>query len=114
MTEIEFPGLAVAARQLGLDDGTLAESVLCKLDCGYEEMEAVRMSIIEALQRRGAYHGKLKAAIDSGLIFQMAEDGDHDGRQRHEGLDRRGVQAGPASSGLWTGRTCGGGALRRD
>jgi hypothetical protein len=100
MTEIEFPCLDIATRRLGLNDGALAESILCKLDCGYEEMEAVRMSIIETLQQRGAYHGKLKAAVDSGLIFQMAEADDagcgHSGGRGQMAKIRHG-QAAPSS-----------------
>lgn len=73
--ELYFPSLAVAARRLGLDDGELAEAVLAAIGCGADEMEAVTMSIIEALQRRGAYHGRLKRAVEDGAIFQMTENG---------------------------------------
>jgi hypothetical protein len=69
MTEVEFPTLAVAARMLGLDDGALAEAILSGMDSGLTEREATVMTIVELLQRKGAYHGKLKAAIDSGAIF---------------------------------------------
>lgn len=71
MDNLEFPGLNIAARRLGLDVGELAESVLHAVDCGAHEMEAVKMTIIEALQRRGAYHGRLRRAIEDGTIFQV-------------------------------------------
>jgi hypothetical protein len=76
---VTFPALRIAARRLGLDAGDLAESVLHAVDCDQDEQEATRMSIIEALRRRGAYHGLVKAAVESGEIFQMREDGSHDG-----------------------------------
>ena len=71
---VDFLALAIAARRLGLDEGELGESVLHALGCGWDEMEAVRMSIIDVLQRRGAYRGRLKKAIDDGTIFQVSED----------------------------------------
>ena len=76
---VDFPALAIAARRLGLDAGELGESVLHAIGCGWDEMEAVHMSIIEVLQRRGAYRGRLKQAIDDGTIFQIAEDGNGNG-----------------------------------
>ena len=78
--DVTFPELSRAARRLGLDAVELAEAVLSAMDAGHSEREAATMSIVELLQRRGAYHGKLKAAVDSGMIFQMAEDGGNDRR----------------------------------
>ena len=77
---VEFPALGIAVRRLGLDAGELGESVLHAIGCGWDEMEAIRMSIIEVLQRRGAYQGRLKQAIDDGTIFQLAEGGNGNGR----------------------------------
>ena len=36
------------------------------------------MTIVETLQRRGAYRGRLKEAVDDGTIFQVAEGEDGD------------------------------------
>lgn len=33
------------------------------------------MNIVEMLQRRGAYHGRLRQAVEDGTIFQMTVDG---------------------------------------
>lgn len=68
-----FPSLGVAARRLGLNAGELAESVLHSIDCGTIETEAVRMSIIDVLRRRGSYRGRLKHAVEDGTIFQLQE-----------------------------------------
>lgn len=81
-----LPDLALACSRLRLDSGDLAEAVLSGMDAGFTEREATRMTIVEMLQRRGAYHGRLKKAVDDGTIFQMAEDGGHDRRgKRHMG-----------------------------
>ena len=72
--EINFPCLEIAAKRLGLDMSEMFEAVLSGLDAGYSEREAVTMTIIEILQRRGAYHGRLKQVIDDGTIFQIADD----------------------------------------
>ncbi|MCC8109783.1 MAG: hypothetical protein LIQ30_12235 [Planctomycetes bacterium] len=79
MDNLEFPGLTIAARRLRLDVGELAESVLHAVDGGAYEMEAVRMTIIVALQRRGAYHGRLRRAIEDGTIFQVDDTGANTG-----------------------------------
>ncbi len=82
--ELSFPALFIAARRLGLDAATeagIAEAALHAMDAGFTEREAVSMSIIETLQRRGAYHGRLKQAVEDGTIFQMREGGDDDGRR---------------------------------
>jgi hypothetical protein len=97
---VEFPALALAARRLGLDAGELGECVLHAMDCGWDETEAIRMNIVEVLQRRGAYHGRLKQAIDDGTIFQMSEDGGHDRRGTRR-MGRRSI--GPDSSSLSPG-----------
>lgn len=68
--------LACAARRLRLDDAGLAEAALCMMDAGYGEAEAVSMTIVEELQRRGAYHGRLKQLVDDGTIFQLGENGE--------------------------------------
>ncbi|MCD8139198.1 MAG: hypothetical protein LUE17_05390 [Planctomycetaceae bacterium] len=78
MDNFGIPGLDTAARHLGLDAGELAEAVLHAVDTGADEMEAVRMTIIEVLQRRGAYRGRLKQAVEDGTIFQMSEGGNGD------------------------------------
>ena len=69
--EIRFPALDAATGIFGLDAVTLAESALCKLDAGYGSAEATRMTIVEELQKHGAYHGRLKQLVDDGTIFQM-------------------------------------------
>lgn len=66
--------LAVACERLNIDDGPLGESVIQRVDAGAEEPEAVRMALVEYLQRRGVYHGPLKQLVDSGLVFQMRAD----------------------------------------
>ncbi len=73
-----FPEIAVAARRCDLDTEALAESALASYEAGFPRRQAVAMNIIEALRRRGAYHGRLKQAIDDGTIFQFCED-DADG-----------------------------------
>ena len=75
--EFNLLDLTLACSRLRLDAGDLVEAVLSGMDAGFTEREAATMSIIEMLQRRGAYHGRLKRAIDDGTIFQMAEN--HDG-----------------------------------
>lgn len=66
--------LAVACERLGIDDRPLGESVLHRVDAGASEPEAVRMTLVEYLQRRGLYHGDLRRLVDSGLVFQMRAD----------------------------------------
>lgn len=80
MNAVTFPGLRGACRYLDLDVGEVAEAVLHKLDAGYEDAEAVRMTLTEFLQRRGLYRGALRAAVESGEVFQMREGGDGHGR----------------------------------
>lgn len=87
MSKVTFPGLDVAAHRLGLDAGEMAEGVLHAIDCGHDEQEAMRMVLVDFLQRRGLYHGQLRRLVDSGWIFSLAEDdGNDDGRRaRHMG-----------------------------
>lgn len=66
--------LATACERLDIDDGTLGESVLHRIDTGAGEPEAVRMTLVEYLQRRGLYRGELRRLVDSGLVFQMRAD----------------------------------------
>lgn len=70
-----FARLKIAAKRLNLDFPETLEAALHGMGNGLTETEAMRVTIVELLQRRGAYHGRLKDAVDSGLIFQLrAED----------------------------------------
>ena len=74
-----LPDLEIACRRLRFEVVDLVEAVLSGMDSGLTEREAVTMTIIELLQRRGAYHGRLKHAIDDGTIFQLSEGNDGPG-----------------------------------
>lgn len=97
-TTIYFPGLALAARRLGIDRATeteIAEATLSAMDAGYSEAEAMRMTLVESLRRKVRYNGLLKIMVDTGVVFQM-EDGanaDGSGNRKHgrqASDDRRG------------------------
>lgn len=95
--EFALPDLATACRRLRFEVVDLVEAVLSGMDSGLTERKAVTMTIVELLQRKGVYSGKLKAAVDSGEIFQMSEDGGHDRRGARR-MGRRSVGPDSASS----------------
>ena len=66
--------LEAACRRLDIDGLPLCEAVIQRVDAGESEPVAVRMSLVEHLQRRGMYHGHLKRLVDSGLIFRVQAD----------------------------------------
>ena len=66
--------LAAACDHLGIDDCALAETVFQRVCAGESEPTAVRMTLVEYLQRRGKYHGILQRLVDSGLVFQVQAD----------------------------------------
>ncbi len=66
--------LATACGRLKIDDAPLGETVLHRMDAGASEPEAVRMTLVEYLQRRGLYRGELRRLVDSGRVFQMRAD----------------------------------------
>ena len=70
--EAYFLELDIAARRLNLDAGDMAEAILSATDAGFSSREAATMTIIEMLQRRGVYCGRLKQAVDDGTIFSAA------------------------------------------
>ncbi len=97
--EFDLPDLSRTCSRLHLDVGDLIEAVLSAIDAGFTERKATIMSIIETLQRRGAYHGRLKAAIDSGVIFQMAEgsnENEENRKQDGRGCSQKAAAALPA------------------
>ena len=95
--DLELPDLEIACRRLRFEVVVLVEAVLSGMDSGLTEREAVTMTIVELLQRKGVYSGKLKAAVDSGEIFQMSEDGGHDRRGTRQ-MGRRSIGPDSASS----------------
>ncbi|MCL2001306.1 MAG: hypothetical protein FWG74_07715 [Planctomycetes bacterium] len=83
MNELDFPALTIAIKRLKLaEGGLLAEAVLHAIGCGWSEPEAVKTVVTEELYRRGTYRGRLKRAVDSGIIFSPTEDRIQERRRR--------------------------------
>ncbi|MCD8141152.1 MAG: hypothetical protein LUE17_15520 [Planctomycetaceae bacterium] len=94
-----LPALSHVCGLLGLDICELAEPVLSALDTGVSEREAIRMSIIDILRRRGRYQGELRRRIEDGTIFQIDAEGRRVTLRDTVGVDTNSEDAVPASAG---------------
>lgn len=71
--DCHFPLLSVACARLRLDEHALAESILARMDAGEEPPLALRGVVVDALARRGRYHGRVMRMVDSGEVFRSKE-----------------------------------------